>query len=138
MFESLTHWFDSLAEGSKLFNDSDDETLHTALASVLYHIISADKEVANREKRQFSRILKQEFELDDEQIDHLYEAAKSSTDDLEQDLKTVNRYLKKKPLVRMKFLQKLMQLVDINGTEDSELAYFYQTLHEIFPDIKQD
>ncbi|MCP4430390.1 MAG: hypothetical protein GY806_05370 [Gammaproteobacteria bacterium] len=138
MFESLAHWFDSLAEESRLFNNRNDETLHSALASVLYHIISADKKVANKEKHQFARILKQEFGLDDDQVNHLFEAAKSSTADPQDDLHTVNHYLKQQPLVRMNFMQKLIQLVDINGTEDSELALFYQTLHEVFPEIKQD
>ncbi len=32
MFKSLTHWFDSLVEESKFFNDPDDETLHSALS----------------------------------------------------------------------------------------------------------
>ncbi len=137
MFESLTHWFDSLAEESKLFNDRNDETLHSALASVLYHIISADKKVVSKEKHQFARIMKQEFGLDDDQVRHLYEAAKSSSSDPQTDLHTVNHYLKQKPAVRLNFMRKLIQLVDINGTEDSELTVFYQTLHEVFPEIKQ-
>lgn len=137
MFESLAHWFDSLAEQSKLFTNSHDESLHSALASVLYHIISADKEVGDREKHRFCGILKQEFDLNDEQVKHLYEAAKSSSSDPHQDLHTVNLFLKQKPAVRLNFMLKLMQLVDIDGTQDSELAVFYQTLHEVFPEIKQ-
>ncbi len=137
MFESLTHWFDSLAEESKLFNDRDDETLHSALASVLYHIISADKKVVSKEKHQFAQILKQEFGLDDDQVNHLYEAAESSTSDPQTDLHTVNHYLKQKPAVRLNFMSKLIQLVDIDGTEDSELEFFYKTLHEVFPEVKQ-
>ena len=59
MFESLKHWFDSLEKESKLFNDSEEEALHSALAAVLYHIISADKQVVSREKHRFASILKQ-------------------------------------------------------------------------------
>ena len=137
MFQSLTHWFESLGEESKLFTNSNDETLHTALASVLYHIISADNKVAMREKHQFCAILKEEFDLSDEQVDHLYQAAKSSSSDPQQDLHTVNKFLKQKPVVRLDFMRKLIRLVDIGGTHDAELAVFYQTLHEIFPEIKQ-
>lgn len=137
MFESLTHWFDSLAEDSKLFNDRNDETLHVALASVLYHIISADKNVVSKERHQFANIMKQELGLDDDQVDHLYEAAKASKSDPHADLHTVNHYLKQKPAVRLNFMRKLIQLVDINGTEDSELALFYETLHEVFPEVKE-
>ncbi len=73
MFESLTHWFDSLENESKLFNNPEEEALHSALASVLYHNINADQRVVSREKHKFAAIPEQEFDLEHEQIDHLYE-----------------------------------------------------------------
>ena len=76
MFDSLKHWFDSLKIESKLFEHADDEGLHAALASVLYHIIAADNHVDSREKHEFDRILKQEFDLDQDQVEHLYAAVK--------------------------------------------------------------
>lgn len=138
MFESLTHWFDSLEKQSLLFNHPQDEALHVALASVLYHIISADKLVVSREKNEFARILKREFNLNDEQISHLYQAAKSATSNLLDDLQTVNIYLKQNPAVRMNFMDKLNHLVDIDGVKDRELDIFYEALHLVFPEIKQD
>ena len=137
MFESLTHWFDSLEKESKLFNNADEEALHSALASVLYHIISADNRVVSREKHKFAIILKQEFDLDDEQINHLYEAAKSSTSDPHADLQTVSEYLKQSPGLRMNFMNKLNQLVDIDGVKDGELDIFYDALQLVFPEVKQ-
>ena len=137
MFESLKHWFDSLEKKSKLFNDSEEEALHSALAAVLYHIISADKQVVSREKHRFASILRQEFDLDDEQISHLYQAAESSTSELLTDLQTVNHYLKQNPVVRMNFMNKLNLLVDIDGVQEGELEIFYETLHQVFPEIKQ-
>ena len=137
MFESLKHWFDSLEKKSKLFNDSEEEALHSALAAVLYHIISADKQVVSREKHRFASMLKQEFDLDDDQISHLYQAAESSTSDLLTDLQTVNHYLKQNPVVRMNFMNKLNLLVDIDGVQEGELEIFYETLHQVFPEIKQ-
>lgn len=137
MFESLTHWFDSLEKESKLFNNTDEETLHSALASVLYHLIAADKQVLSKEKQKFSKILKQEFDLEDEQVSHLYQAAKSSTSDLHDDLQTVNHYLKQNPALRMNFMNKLNQLIDIDGVQDRELEIFYEALHMVFPEVKQ-
>ena len=64
MFDSIKHWFDSLEKQSHLFEHADDEILHAALASVLYHLISADHHVDVREKREFGRILQQEFDLE--------------------------------------------------------------------------
>jgi uncharacterized tellurite resistance protein B-like protein len=137
MFESLTHWFDSLEKESKLFNNADEEALHSALASVLYHIINADNRVVSKEKHKFATILKQEFDLDDEQISHLYEAAKSSTSDPHTDLQTVSQYLKQNPGLRMNFMNKLNQLVDIDGVKDGELDIFYEALQLVFPEVKQ-
>ncbi len=137
MFESLKHWFDSLTEDSKLFDHREDEFLHSALASVLYHVINADQHVDSREKHEFDRILKQEFDLGPEQVDHLYAAAKASTADLRGDLHTINFYLKHNPAVRMSFMQKLLQLVDVHGAHQGELDLFVEALHEVFPEVKE-
>ena len=138
MFESLTHWFDSLGKESKLFNNAEEEALHSALASVLYHIIIADKKVVSKEANRFSSILKQEFDLHEQQICHLYEAAKSSASDLNADLQTVNNYLKQKPVLRMNFMEKLNQLIYIDGVHDSEMNIFYEALYMVFPDIRRE
>jgi hypothetical protein len=50
MFESLTHWFDSLENESKLFNNPEEEALNSALASVLYHNINADQRCGEQRK----------------------------------------------------------------------------------------
>ena len=136
MFESLTHWFESLKNEGKLFKHSEDEGLHAALASVLFHVINADHQVDASEKREFDRILKQEFELNQDQVDHLYHAAKGSSADMHGDLHTINFYLKRNPAVRMIFMRKLIQLVDVHGTHRAELEVFYETLDELFPELK--
>ena len=56
--------------------------------------------------------------------------------DLHADLHTVNFYLKRKPLVRLEFMRKLLQLIDVEGTYPEELEIFYQALHEVFPEVK--
>ena len=136
MFDSLKLWFASINEGWKLFNHPDDEMLHSALASVLYHVISADAHVIGKEKNKFEAILKKEFELNDEQIEHLYQAAKTSASDIHSDLHTINLHLKKIPLVRMNFMQQIVQLADADGLKKENLDVFYETLHEIFPEVK--
>ena len=138
MFESLTHWLDSLKNEGKLFNNSEEEVLHSALAAVLYHIISADQHVDSRERREFGRILQQQFDLDEDQVEHLYTAAKSSSADIHGDLHTLNYYLKANPPVRMVFMRKLLQLVDIGGVQKAELDVFFEALHEVFPEIREN
>jgi uncharacterized tellurite resistance protein B-like protein len=135
MFDSIKHWFDSLGQQSRLFEHSDDEIIHSALASVLYHIISVDR-VDAREKHEFQRILQQEFNLDDDQVAHLYRAAKATAGDVHADLHTLNYYLKRNPMIRMTFMRKLLQLIDADGVDARELDIFYQTLHEVFPEVK--
>lgn len=135
MFDSVKHWFDSLGQQGKLFEHSDDELLHSALASVLYHVISADH-VDARKKNEFQRILRQEFDLDDDQVAHLYRAARTSAADVHADLHTINFYLKPDPVMRMTFMRKLLQLIDVDGVHPRELDIFYEALHEVFPEVK--
>ena len=137
MFDSIKHWFDSLKKESLLFDHADDELLHSALASVLYHVISADEHVDARKKHEFDRLLKQEFDLDDKQVEHLYRAAKASTADIHGDLRTINFHLKHNPAVRMTFMRKLLQLIDIEGVYPQEMDIFFEALHEIFPEVKE-
>jgi uncharacterized tellurite resistance protein B-like protein len=136
MFDSIKHWFDSLGQQGHLFEHADDEILHSALASVLYHVICIDHADA-RKQHEFTRILKQELDLDDDQVAHLYHAAQSSTADLHSDLHTLNYYLKHNPSVRMTFMRKLLQLIDIEGVHPGELEIFYMALHEVFPEVKE-
>ncbi len=137
MFDSLKHWFDTLKDESRLFMHADDEVLHAALASLLHHVISADKHVGTREKREFGRIMKQEFDLDAAQIEHLYQAARASAGHPESDLHTIAAHLKHNPSVRMSFMQKMLQLIDMDGTRNEELKLFYDALREIFPEVSE-
>lgn len=137
MFDSLKHWFDSLKQESRLFEHPDDEMLHGALASVLYHVIAADNPVDAKERREFDRIMQREFDLDREQIDHLYRAASGSVSDLHGDLHMINFHLKDNPAVRMRFMQQLLQIVDVHGAHEGELAVFIEALHEVFPEVKE-
>lgn len=135
MFESVKHWFDSLDEQSPLFVDPTDAVLHSALASVLYHLINADNVITKKEKSEFFSILKHEFNLNDEQTNYLYEAAKSSTSVLLDDLKIVSHYLKQDPTVHLAFMQKLNHLMGIDGVKYRELDIFYEALRLVFPEV---
>lgn len=136
MFESLRHWIESIREESRLFEHADDEVLHSALASLLYHFISLDERHGGREKHEFDRIMKTEFELDQQQVDYLYQAARAATGDLRDDLSVIDSHLKDNPASRMRFMQKLLQLINLHGTRSPELDLFYETLHEVFPNLK--
>lgn len=136
MFESLKHWFATLEQKSHLFEHEDDALLHSALAAVLYHLIAADGQVDQRERRAFDDLLRSQFDLDADQLSHLFEAASGSSGDLRGDLHTINFYLKDNPGVRMRFLQQLLPLIEVQGTRQAELDLFYEILHEVFPEIR--
>ena len=136
MFDSLKHWFETLEDGSHLFEHADDEALHAALASLLYQVMSADQQVGAREKREFGRILKQEFDLDAAQVEHLFESARVASGHPAEDLHTIATHLKDKPAVRIIFMRKLLQLIDAEGVQREELAVFYDALKGIFPEAE--
>lgn len=136
MFESFRHWIESINDESKLFRHADDEVLHSALASLLYHYISQEDRHGGKEKHEFDRLMKQELGLSQEQADHLYRNAKATTGDLHSDMQTINAHLKDNPGVRMQFMRALLQLVNLHGAHSAELDLFHETLHEVFPDIK--
>jgi uncharacterized tellurite resistance protein B-like protein len=136
MFDSLKHWFESLDDDHRLFHHADDQVLHVALASLLFHIISADRIESAKERQLFSDILKEECHLNDEQIRHLYKRAKSLNSDVHNDLETINLYLKDNLVLRKRFMDKLNQLINVDWVRDSELETFNEALRVFFPDIR--
>jgi uncharacterized tellurite resistance protein B-like protein len=137
MFESFKKWFNSLGNVASEFNHPDDEAIHVALASLLYHIISADNLASDKEKHKFFAILHDEFELTQQQVSSLYTFVKTLNTDLRRDLDTVNHYLRENPHVRMTFMSKLNQLIAVDGVKNSELEVFYDAMKVIFPEIAE-
>ena len=137
MFTSLKHWFATLDNESQLFEHADSEIIHVALASLLYHIISADKIENSREKHEFKLIMANEFKLSEQQIAGLYHYVKTLKSDLKSDLLTVNDYLKDNPNLRMTLMKKLNQLISVDGVDNEELNIFYEAMEVIFPDVAQ-
>ncbi len=135
MFNSLNHWLATLDNDSKLFEHPESEAIHVALASVLYHIINADHIENACEVVKFNEIMANEFSLSDKQISLLYAHVKNLKSDLKSDLLTVNTYLKENPNLRMTFMSKLNQLIDVDGVDDNEIDIFYQAMGVIFPEV---
>ncbi|MEM9388160.1 MAG: TerB family tellurite resistance protein [Pseudomonadota bacterium] len=135
MFSSIRQWLDSLNEESHLFTNRDDAMLHSGVAAVLYHLIAADQTISQRERNAFHQIMREEFDLSDAQIAHLFEAAQSSRGDPLEDVETVSAYLKDSPTMRMAFVAKLMRLINVDGTEQRELDALYGSLREAFPEL---
>lgn len=138
MFESLKHWLEEGHEQSRLFEHADDELLHVALASLLYRVISSDTVETPAEKREFSQILKHEFDLSDAQVAALHERVQSISCSLEDDLATIASHLKDKPTVRLNFMKMLSQMIALSGVNEREMQLFYEAQQTLFPEIQQD
>jgi uncharacterized tellurite resistance protein B-like protein len=136
MFDSLKAWLHSIGEEGRLFRDHDDEVLHSALASLLYHFIALDGRHSGIEKHEFQRLLGHEFGLSPAQTEHLYEAAKATSTDPRADLAIVNAHLKRYPVTRAVFILKLLQLIDAHGVQSDELMLFFETVREVFPEAR--
>jgi uncharacterized tellurite resistance protein B-like protein len=137
MFDSIKHWFESLEQRGRMFEHPENEALHVALASVFFHAVDAGEHPDARKKREFGRLLKQELGVDDDEVERLYRVARDATGSLRDDLHTVNHYLNQNQMVRLEFMRKLMQLIDVEGVEPQEMEIFFEALHEFFPEVKQ-
>ena len=38
----------------------------------------------------------------------------------------------------MEFMRKLLQLIDIGGVQKEELDVFFEALHEVFPEVREN
>ena len=78
----------------------------------------------------------QEFNLNTEQAQHLLHAAVSTSSNLDDDLMTIDGFLKAKPSLRMQFMKKLNHLIGLDGVKNKELDVFYVALHKVFPNLR--
>ncbi|TQV77422.1 hypothetical protein FLL45_05620 [Aliikangiella marina] len=136
MFEAFKSWLKQSNQPQKLFDHRDEEEIHVALAHLLYHIISIDKMESSREKETFCEIMREEFELNDEQIGQLYHYVESLNSDFHNDLQTINAHLVKNPHLKMAFMQKLIHMMSLDGVSNAELDVFYDAMRVVFPELE--
>lgn len=137
MFNSLKHWLETIDKNGQLFEHVDSVVLHIALSSLLLHIIRADGVENDSEIHQFKFIMENEFKLSEQQIMSLYNHAKHLKSDLKSDLLTVKDSLKDNPNLRMTFMSKLNQLINVDGVNNEEINIFYEAMQVIFPEVKK-
>jgi uncharacterized tellurite resistance protein B-like protein len=136
MLNKFKSWLEKLKAESHSFNDPDDDAIHVALASLLYHIVAADGVESDKEQEKFCEIMQSEFDIDKVQVGILYAYVKEKNINLDSDLKVIQTYLKDKPVLKMQFMDKLNKLIISDGIQNNELPLFYETLKVAFPDIK--
>jgi uncharacterized tellurite resistance protein B-like protein len=120
---------------TKLFEHPEDAEIHVALASLLYHALSVDSTESKKEKQVFATILKDQFGLNGHQVGELYAHVKNANTNIASDLDVIEKHLKHNPYLRMLFMQKLMQLIDVAGLKPAEMDIFYLAQNKLFPDL---
>ena len=135
MFDAFKDWLKLGDHPQKLFDHSDEQEIHVALAHLLFHIISIDNLESNREKQKFCEIMSEEFELNDDQISRLYHYVESLNSDFHNDLQTINEHLKHNPHLRMAFMQKIIHMMSLDGVSNAELDVFYDAMRVVFPEL---
>jgi uncharacterized tellurite resistance protein B-like protein len=123
------------SQSTNLFDHSDDQEVHVALASLLYHVISADHTESKKEKHEFASILKDQFELNEQQIAELYYHVKKVSTTVSEDLKVIDQHLKRNPHLRFIFMKKLNHLIAVSGLKGNEMDIFYLAQKTLFPEI---
>jgi uncharacterized tellurite resistance protein B-like protein len=136
MFEAYKNWLKASEQPQKLFDHNDDQAIHVALAHLLYHIISIDNLESEREKSKFSQIMKDEFDLNHDQVSHLYHYVEALNSNFHDDLETINSHLVDNPHLRMEFMQKLIHMMSLDGVSNEELDVFYEAMRVIFPELR--
>tara|TARA_R110001592_G_scaffold103298_2_gene291138 strand:+ start:5853 stop:6272 length:420 start_codon:yes stop_codon:yes gene_type:complete len=128
----------AFGHNSNLFDHPDDKEVHVALASLLYHVISADHTKSRKEKHEFASILKEQFNLNDQQVAELYSHVKKVNTTVSSDLKIIDQHLKHNPHLRLEFMRKLNHLITVAGLTHAEIDIFYSAQKILFPEIETE
>ena len=127
MPNKLKAWFDQAGRLDHL--DRNDTTLQRAFAVVIYHVIKSDDAETEKEKAKFSSFFKNDFNLDDEQIDQLHEEASKFDSAFETYLAVLKEKISAYPEVELKLMQTLNSIVTSQKFNVDE--------YEVFEDIKK-
>ena len=122
MPSKLREWFDELGHLNHL--DKKDITLQRAFAVVIYHVINADKVETEKEKKRFSSFFKNDFSLDDLEIDQLHREASQFDKDFDTYLDVLKEKIGAYPEVELKLMQTLNSIMVTEGFNEKEFLEF--------------
>jgi uncharacterized tellurite resistance protein B-like protein len=118
MPNKLKVWFDEV--GHFDYMDREDTTLQRAFAVVIYHVIKGDEVETDIEKEIFSSFFKNDFDLDDKQIDQLHEDASEFDSDFETYLAVLKEKISAYPEVELKLMHTLTSIITSQKFDDDE------------------
>ena len=118
----LRAWFDGLGAMDHL--NREDTTLQRAFAVVIYHVIKANDIETSKEKARFSSFFKNDFGLDEKQIDQLHEEASQFDGDFETYLGVLKENISAYPEVELKLMQTLKSIMSSHKFDAKECEVF--------------
>jgi len=127
MPKKLKAWFDQVGHLDHL--DRNDTTLQRAFAVVIYHVIKGDGVETDKEKAKFSSFFKNDFDLDENQINQLHQEASNFDSEFETYLAVLKEKISAYPEVELKLMQTLNSILITQKFNVDE--------YEAFEDIKQ-
>ncbi len=127
MTNKLKAWFDQVGHLDHL--DRNDTTLQRAFAVVIYHVIKGNDVETAKEKEKFAKFFKNDFDLDEKQIDQLHQEASQFDGEFETYLVVLKEKISAYPEVELKLMQTLSSIVTSQKFDVNE--------YEAFEEIKQ-
>lgn len=127
MPSKLREWFDNVGHLDHL--DKEDETLKRAFAMVIYHVIKGDDIETVKEKKKFATFFKNDFDLNDQQVDQLHEEASQFDGDFEIYLGVLKEKISVYPEIKLKLMQILNSILTTQKFDIDE--------YEAFEEVKE-
>ncbi len=130
MSNKLTAWFDEVGHLDHL--DREDKILQRAFAVVIYHVIKGDDIETDKEKAKFSSFFKNDFDLDDKQIDQLHEDVSKFDSDFDTYLAVLKEKISAYPEVEVKLMKTLNSIVTSQKFNVDEYGAFEDIKQALF------
>ncbi len=122
MPSKLRQWFDELGHMNHL--DIEDHTLQRAFAVVIFHVINANKQETEKEKKRFATFFENDFGLSDIEIDQLHQEASQFDSDFDTYLAVLKEKIGAYPEVELKLMQTLNAIMVTHNFDEQEFAAF--------------
>ena len=106
-----------------------DKNLIEPFANIICAIIYKDAKVSSKEKEKFFNFFKEEFGLNETEIEPLL---KEQTPNIQEDLKLIKEAFANNISQKAKFMQYLNELIYSDGVEDEEYEVFEMIRRELF------